>query len=128
VGATPCESLLEIFMIQIFGTKKCKDSAKAVRFFKERNIKFHFVDLAEKGISKGELQNISKIIPFPDLIDITSKEYEKFNLKYMKFDIGEELLTHPLLIKTPIVRSGEKVSCGSDPQTWNEIALSNKRK
>ena len=112
-------------MIQIFGTKKCKDSAKAVRFFKERNIKFHFVDLAEKGISKGELQNISKIIPLPDLIDTDSKEYGRLNLKYMKFDIEEELLAHPLLIKTPIVRSGKKISCGSDPQAWNEIALSN---
>ena len=112
-------------MIQIFGTKKCKDSAKAVRFFKERNIKFHFVDLAEKGISKGELNNISKIILLPDLIDITSKEYERLNLKYMKFDIEEELFAHPLLIKTPIVRSGKKISCGSDPQTWKEIALLN---
>jgi len=112
-------------MIQIFGTKKCKDSAKAVRFFKERNIKFHFVDLAEKGISKGELQNISKIIPLPDLIDTNSKEYERLNLKYMKFDIEEELLAHPLLIKTPIVRSGKKISCGSDPQNWKEIVLLN---
>jgi arsenate reductase-like glutaredoxin family protein len=112
-------------MIQIFGTKKCKDSAKAVRFFKEHNIKFQFVDLAEKGISKGELQNISKIIPLPDLIDSNCKEYERLNLKYMKFDIEEELLLHPLLIKTPIVRSKGKVSCGSDPLVWKEIALSN---
>ncbi|MCL1864610.1 MAG: arsenate reductase family protein [Spirochaetes bacterium] len=112
-------------MIQIFGAKKCKDSAKAVRFFKERNIKFHFVDLAEKGISKGELQNISKVISLPDLIDTDSKEYERLNLKYMKFDIEEELLSHPLLLKTPIVRSGKKVSCGFDPQLWKEIALLN---
>ena len=51
--------------IQIFGTKKCNDTKKAERFFKERNIKFHFRDLAEKGISKGELNNISHKIP-PD--------------------------------------------------------------
>jgi len=112
-------------MIQIFGTKKCKESAKAVRFFKERNIKFHFVDLAEKGISKGELQHISKVIPLTDLIDTTSKEYERLNLKYMKFDTEEELLAHPSLIKTPIVRSGKKISCGSDPHLWKEIALAN---
>jgi arsenate reductase-like glutaredoxin family protein len=112
-------------MIQIFGTKKCKESAKAVRFFKERNIKFHFVDLAEKGISKGELQNISRVIPLSDLIDTNSKEYERLNLKYMKFDIEEELLAHPLLLRTPIVRSGKKISCGSDPQLWKEITLEN---
>ena len=111
------------FMIQIFGTKKCKESAKALRFFKERNIKVHFVDLAEKGISKGELQNISRFIPLPELIDTDSKEYEKLNLKYMKFVIEDELLLHPLLIKTPIVRSGKKASSGLKPDLWAEMAL-----
>ena len=69
-------------MVQIFGTKKCKESAKAVRFFKERNIKIHYVDLSEKGISKGELKSISQSVPLTDLIDVSSKEYEKLNLKY----------------------------------------------
>lgn len=110
-------------MIQIFGTKKCKYSAKALRFFKERNIKVHFVDLAEKGISKGELQNISRSIPLNELIDTECKEYEKLNLKYMKFVIEDELLEHPLLIKTPVVRSGKKVSAGFKPDSWSEMAF-----
>lgn len=109
-------------MIQIFGTKKCKESAKALRFFKERNIKIHFVDLAEKGMSKGELQNISRFIPMNELIDTESREYEKLNLKYIKFVIEEELLLHPLLIKTPVVRSGKKASSGYKPETWAEMA------
>ena len=110
-------------MIQIFGTKKCKESAKAVRFFKERNIKIHFVDLADKGISRGELQNISRSIPLSELIDTESKEYEKLNLKYTKFILEDELITHPLLIKTPIVRSGKKSSSGFKPDIWNEFVL-----
>ena len=110
-------------MIQIFGTRKCKESAKAVRFFKERNIKVHFVDLADKGISKGELQNISRSIPLPDLIDTGSREYEKLNLKYMKFVPEDEILEHPLLIKTPVVRSGKKAVCGFKPEEWAEMAL-----
>lgn len=109
-------------MIQIFGTKKCKESAKALRFFKERNIKTHFVDLAEKGMSKGELQNISRFIPLNELIDTESREYEKLNLKYIKFIIEEELLLHPLLIKTPVVRSGKKASSGYKPEIWAEMA------
>ncbi len=113
-------------MIQIFGTKKCKETAKALRFFKERNIRVHFVDLADKGISKGELQNISKSVSLPDLLDPDSREFQKLNLKYMKFDIEEKLLEHPLLIKTPVVRSGKKVSCGSRPDFWAEIALEEK--
>jgi len=109
-------------MIQIFGTKKCKESAKALRFFKERNIRVHFVDLADKGISKGELQNISRFIPYSELIDSGSREYEKLNLKYMKYVIEDELLAHPLLIKTPIVRSGKKASSGFQPEIWADMA------
>lgn len=109
-------------MIQIFGTKKCRESAKALRFFKERNIKVHFVDLADKGISRGELQNISRSIPLTELIDAEGKEYEKLNLKYMKFVIEEEMLEHPLLIKTPVVRSGKKAVSGFRPEVWSEMA------
>ncbi len=110
-------------MIQIFGTKKCKESAKALRFFKERNIKVHFVDLADKGISKGELQNISRSIPLVELIDTESREYEKLNLKYMKFTPEDEIIAHPLIIKTPIVRAGKSASCGLKPEVWGEMAL-----
>ncbi len=111
-------------MIQIFGTKKCKESAKAVRFFKERNIKIHFVDLADKGISRGELQNISRSIPLSDLIDTECKEFEKLNLKYMKFTAEDEILEHPMIMKTPIVRSGKKAVAGFNPGVWNEMANS----
>jgi len=110
-------------MIQIFGTKKCKESAKAVRYFKERNIKVHFVDLSEKGISKGELQNISRSITLNELIDTECKEYEKLNLKFMKYKIEDEILEHPLIIKTPIVRSGKKASSGFRPEVWAEMAV-----
>jgi len=52
--------------IQIFGTKKCKETQKAERYFKERRIPFHFRDLTEKGLAKGELDNISRVIPIDD--------------------------------------------------------------
>ena len=104
--------------IQIFGTKKCKETQKAERFYKERNIPFQFRDLTDKGISKGELVNISAVIPIDDLIDKDGKQFEKRNLKFMVFDIEEELLSDPLLFKTPIVRNGRLVTVGYKPEVW----------
>ncbi len=106
--------------IQIFGTKKCRDSQKAERFFRERRISYHFRDLTEKAISKGELENISAVIPVNDLIDKDGKHFQKRNLQFMKFDTKEELLNDPLLLKTPVVRNGKLVTVGYEPDTWNE--------
>lgn len=104
--------------IQIFGTKKCNNTKKAQRFFKERNIKFHFRDLTEKGLSNGELQNISRVISLDDLLDKESKQYKKRGLQYMVYDIEEEILEDPLLLKTPIVRNGKDATIGYQPDIW----------
>jgi Spx/MgsR family transcriptional regulator len=104
--------------IQIFGTKKCNNTKKAERFFKERNIKFHFRDLTEKGLSQGELNNISRVIDYEDLIDTESKQYQKRGMQFMVFNFEEELLEDPLLLKTPIVRNGKEVTIGFEPEVW----------
>jgi len=104
--------------IQIIGTKKCKDTQKAERFFKERAIKYYFKDLTESQLSPGELKNISQVIPLEDLIDKESKQYKKRGLQFMVFNIETELLEDPLLLKTPIVRNGKKVTIGYQPEVW----------
>ncbi|MBA4251472.1 MAG: ArsC family transcriptional regulator [Chlorobiaceae bacterium] len=104
--------------IQIFGVKSCNDTRKTERFFKERKINFHFRDLNEKGISKGELENISSKISLEDLIDKNGKEFRKRNLQFMTFKIEEELLNDSLLFKTPIVRNGMEVTVGYAPDIW----------
>lgn len=106
--------------IQIFGTKKCQDTKKAQRFFKERGINFHYRELTEKGISKGELENIKRVYDVEELIDKEGKQYAKRNLAYMLHDVEEELLEDPLLFKTPIVRNGGKVTVGNAPDEWKE--------
>jgi arsenate reductase-like glutaredoxin family protein len=106
--------------IQIIGTKKCNGTKKAQRFFKERNINFHFKDLAEKNLSKGELENISRVIDSDELIDKESKQYKKRGLEFMVFNIEEELLSDALLFKTPIVRNGSKVTIGVEEKIWQE--------
>jgi len=105
-------------IIQIFGTKKCKDTQKAIRFFKERGVKTQFIDLNIKGVSPGELKSISRSIPVDDLIDRESKLYEKKNMKYIVHGIEDELLKDPLLFKTPIVRRGQESSVGNKPEIW----------
>ncbi|GJQ62941.1 MAG: ArsC family transcriptional regulator [Melioribacteraceae bacterium] len=104
--------------IQIFGTKKCSDTKKAQRFFKERGIKFHYRELTEKGVSQGELDNIKRVFDVEELIDTEGKQYKKRNLAFILHDIEEELLEDPLLFKTPIVRNGNKVTMGNDPDEW----------
>lgn len=105
-------------VIQIFGTLKCMDTQKAIRFFKERKIQPHFVDLKEKAITKGELDNISRVISLEDLLDKDCKEFKKNGMQYMVYDFEEKLLENPLLFKTPIVRYEKKATLGYEPEIW----------
>jgi arsenate reductase len=106
--------------IQIFGTLKCQETRKAQRYFKDRGIPFQFINLAEKGLSKGELNSVSTVVGIENLIDKNSKEYTKRNLKYITHDVEEELLNYPLLYKTPIVRDSRKATVGYAPEVWKE--------
>jgi arsenate reductase (glutaredoxin) len=106
--------------IQIFGALKCQETRKAQRYFKERDIHFQFINLAEKGLSKGELNSVSAAAGIENLIDKNSKEYQKRNLKYLTHNVEEELLNHPLLLRTPIVRNGRKATVGYAPDVWKE--------
>ncbi|MDR3562581.1 MAG: arsenate reductase family protein [Negativicutes bacterium] len=104
--------------IQIFGVKKCQDTRKAERYFKERSISFQFIDLTVKGLSKGELDRVRSAVGLDNLIDRDGKEYAKRNLKYIRHDVIEVLLANPLLFKTPIVRNGPQATVGYCPEIW----------
>ena len=104
--------------IQIIGTKKCRDTQKAERFFKERKIPYHFRDLTEKGLSKGELENINRVIPIEELIDKEGKQFKKRGFEFMVYDIETELLEDSLLLKTPVVRNGRLTTVGFQPEVW----------
>jgi arsenate reductase-like glutaredoxin family protein len=105
--------------IQIFGTKKCQKTRKAERYFRERALPYQYVDLTVRGLSKGELDKVKSAVGLENLIDTEGKEYAKRNLKYLVHDPEEMLLAYPLLFKTPIVRSGSKVTVGYCPETWD---------
>ena len=107
--------------IQVFGKAKCFDSKKAERFFKERKIKYQFVDLAKFGLSKGEYQSVKNAVGgMQALIDEKSKEYKNLFIEYLadQNDVEEKLLENPGLFKTPIVRNGRKATVGYKPEVW----------
>ena len=107
--------------IQIFGTKKCQDTRKAERYFKERKISYQFIDLTIKGLSKGELHSVERFINLKNLIDTQSKVYQKRNLQFIVHNIENILLEHPSLFKTPIVRNGTVgATIGYCPELWKE--------
>jgi arsenate reductase-like glutaredoxin family protein len=107
--------------IQIYGKAKCFDTKKAERYFKERGIKYQFIDLAKFGMSKGEYQSVKNAVGGMDaLIDDKSKEYESQYIKYLasKEDIEERLFNTPSMFKTPIVRNGKAATVGYKPEVW----------
>ncbi len=106
--------------IQIFGTNKGFDTKKAERFFKERGIRFQFVDMKEKGIARGELLSVIQAVGLSCLIDEKTKD--KTNLALLEYlseqDKIEKLLECQELIKTPIVRNGKQATVGYQPDIW----------
>jgi len=108
--------------IQVFGTRKCKDTRKAERWFKERDVRYQFVDLAEKGISPGELRAVRDAVGKDALLDASGPRYAKRGLSWMEHDPEEEALADPLLLRTPIVRDGRRAVIGFDPEGWRTLA------
>ena len=107
--------------IQIFGTKKSADTRKAERFFKERGIKYQYIDLKEKGLSKGEFASVKQAVGGIDkLIDENSKDKNTLLLiKYIaEEDKEEKILENQQVLVQPIVRNGKKATVGYQPDVW----------
>ena len=111
--------------LQIFGTKKCRETRKAERFFKERGQRFQAIDLTEKGLSAGELRAVAgRVGGVERLIDRGGKRYVEKGLKYAAPTgprIEAILLADPLLLRTPVVRCAAGATVGADADalaTW----------
>jgi arsenate reductase (glutaredoxin) len=107
--------------IQIFGFRDCQDTRKAQRFFAERRIAVHFVDLDERPASKGELRRFAERFGLAALIDRQGARYKALGLR-VSGDSPQRLLdralTDPRLLRTPLVRNGGKVTVGLTPDDW----------
>lgn len=107
--------------VQIFGRKKSFDTEKAKRFFKERKIPFQYIDLGEKGFSKGELTKIAAAAGGLDqLIDPKTKDQDAYHLllHLASEQRLQKALEHPLLFRAPVVRDGGRATVGYQPDVW----------
>ena len=109
--------------IQIFGTKKCNETKKAERFFKERGIKYQFIDMREKGMSKGEFTSVAQANGgIENMINQDCKDKNILALiKYIaEEDKLEKILENQEVIKTPVVRNGKQSTLGYVPEVWKK--------
>ena len=105
--------------IQIFGSSKCFDTKKAERWFKERRIKYQYIDLFKKGFSAGEYRSVRQKLSFEQLVNTKCKAYQDLYMAYITPEAAEEkLLDNPQLFNTPIVRNGKLVTVGYCPEVW----------
>ena len=109
--------------VQVFGTKKSADTRKALRFFAERRVKTHFVDLAERAASLGELKRFTQKFGVEAILDRESKRFAELGLRTALY--GEEkwlsiLADEPYLLKQPLVRMQNKLCVGVDEKLFKE--------
>ncbi len=106
--------------IQIYASKKNFDTQKAERYFKERRIKYQYIDISRYPMSRGEFSSVRSSVGLDALMDKDSKEYPL--LKYLAYDDdkAQKIMEDPGLLKTPVVRNGKKATVGYCPEVWKE--------
>ena len=107
--------------IQVFGTDDSQATRGALRFFRERRIVVHYVDLRKKPLARGELRRFTDRLGAAALLDTESRAYREGGLAYLATDtsaIVERLLTDMRLVRLPLVRYGDEVTAGRDEATW----------
>ena len=111
--------------VQVFGVRKSADTRAALRFFAERRIKVHFVDLAERAASKGELARFVQKFGIEAVLDRESKRFQELGLGSARYSPEywlERLVDEPLLLRVPLVRNQNQLSIGPAEVTWKEWA------
>jgi arsenate reductase-like glutaredoxin family protein len=107
--------------VQVFGVKKSAETRKALRFFAERRVKTHFVDLMERAASPTELRRFIQKFGLDRVIDRESKRYDELGLRHARLSDErwmEKLADEPLLLKMPLVRNANALTIGLAEQDW----------
>ena len=107
--------------VQIFGVRKSADTRKALRFFSERRVKTHFVDLMERPASIGELRRFAQKFGVAALVDRESKRFDELGLRYAQLSDDrwlEKLSDEPMLLRMPLVRNANQLVIGADESIW----------
>jgi arsenate reductase-like glutaredoxin family protein len=109
--------------VQVFGTRKSPDTRKALRFFAERRVKTHFVDLQERAASAGELKRFAQKFGVTALIDRTSRRFGDLGLAAARLSDErwlERLVEEPLLLQMPLVRFQQRLTIGDAEPEWRK--------
>jgi arsenate reductase-like glutaredoxin family protein len=107
--------------VQIFGVKSSQDARAAERFFKERRVQIHMVDLAQKPMAPGEIKRFVDKFGLLGLVDTDGKAYADAGLKYLRVtdtELLRKIEEQPKLLKLPLVRSGNRICIGRDEKGW----------
>lgn len=109
--------------IQIFGSKKCFDTKKAERYFKERGVKYQLIDMKEKGMSRGEFNSVRQAVgSLEAMVDENARDKDLLALiRYLAFEDREDkVFENQQILKMPIVRNGRQATVGFKPEVWKE--------
>ena len=109
--------------VQIFGTKKCQETRKALRFFAERRVTTHFVDLQVRAASPGELRRFAQKFGVAALVDRNGKRFAELGLRSAALSDErwlDRLANDPLLLRTPLTRCQQRLTIGAAEDTWKE--------
>ena len=118
LGKTPTRKMPEI---QVFGRDDSAATRAALRFFRERRVVVHYVDIRKNGIAPGELRRFTQRLGASALLDPTARPYRDQGLAFLSLDeagIVARLLADPRLLRLPLARHGEQVTVGLDEATW----------
>jgi arsenate reductase len=110
--------------VQIFGLKNSQETRAAERFFKERRVTIHMVDLKVKPMAGGEIKRFIERFGLAGLLDSEGKAYIDGGLKYYKLsdaELLERIERDPKLLRLPLVRGGKVLSVGHDEDSWNAM-------
>lgn len=109
--------------VQVFGTKNGADTRKALRFFSERRVKTHFVDLKRKAASVGELRRFMEKFGLDTVVDRESKRFLSLGLRQADYSQDrwlEIMADEPTILRTPLVRWKHRLTVGHEPDIWKE--------
>ena len=104
--------------IQIYGKAKCFDTKKAERYFKERRIRYQFIDILKYGMSRGELNSVRAAVGLDNMADPSDQDYPLYQYLASTEAKLDKLYEVPYLIRTPIVRNGKQATVGYCPDVW----------
>jgi arsenate reductase-like glutaredoxin family protein len=116
--------MADLVSVQIFGIKGSAETRAAERFFKERRITIHLVDLHQRPMAPAEIRRFVERFGLNALLDTEGKAYADAGLKYLRMSDAElmgRIEREPKLLRLPLVRAGSRLSVGKDPDAWKAM-------